>query len=150
MLRFESTGKVGVGSTRKILAECAAIRRPWWRGPMGFETEEAEFPQVLAGRAPLFHPAGVSEEDDLLMALADAAFVLGRLGDWASRFGVKWDVQMHRERWGSIDPTGFSRDLLDQMNKWARRSGVLPQPRGGWVVPPSRQDEVRTRHPGRR
>jgi hypothetical protein len=117
---------------------------------VGFETEEAEFPQVLVGRAPLFHPSGIPEEDDLLMALSDAAFVLARLEDWASRFGVKWQVQMHDERWGSIDPTGCSKELLDQMNKWARRCGVPARPRGGWAVPASRENEVRARYPGRR
>ena len=149
MIRYESTGRVGVSSARKIQKEVGAIRRPWWNGALGFDVDEIDQPVVLSGSTPLFRARGIPDGDDVFMAFADAAFVLERLSDWSRRFKIKWHIGMNDDDWGSIDPSGFSRPLLGQMNKWARRARAAPAGDGTWSVSGERHEELFRKHKGR-
>src|SRR5207247_8225709 len=102
-----------------------------------------------SGSTPLFHKSGIPDEDDLFMAFADASVIVQALSRWAKRFKVKWHVRMNDEDWGSIDPTGRSRPLLDQMNKWARRARVPAQEKRTWPIDEDRRAELLLRHAGR-
>lgn len=147
MLTYETTGKVGASAARIIVREARAIHRPWWREGLGFDAGEVAAPVVLRGRAALFHKHGVPDEDDLFMAFADAVFILERLRDWASRFKVKWHLQMNGDDWGAIDPTGYSRVLMGHMEKWAARAGVPAYTRSTWKVSEERRAELAARYP---
>ena len=150
MIRYSSTGNVGQSAARKIQEEIGTIKREWWQGAIGFDVESFGQPQVLSGQTPLFHQTGIPDEDDLFMAFADAAFILDRLASWSKRFKIKWHLRMNDEDWGSIDPTGLSRALLDQMEKWSRRARVVSEGRGRWTVPEDRRADLLRRHSGRR
>lgn len=150
MLSYETTGRVGASAARKIAAEAAGLQRAWWRGGLGFDLDEAAGPAVLSGATPLFHTSKhIPVDDDLFLAFADAAFILERLEDWARRFKVKWHVRMRDEDWGAVDPSGPTRPLLDQMEKWARRVGVPATGKGTWRIDESRRAELLARHAGR-
>jgi len=147
MLRYESTGRIGASDARKIAGEAAALDRAWWRGGIGFDGEESQGPTVLSGGTPLFHRSvKIPDPDDLFMAFADAAFILERLSDWSRRFKVKWHVRMNDEDWGAVDPSSFTKPLLDQMEKWARRVGVPSGGKGRWRVDESRRAELAARY----
>jgi hypothetical protein len=146
MLKYESASKVGLSSARSILAEAAAVDRAWWNGALGFENLEPAAPEVLKGGVSLFRP-GVGLEDDLFMAFSDMAVVVDLLSDWASRFGVKWHLFMDDEDWGTIDPTGPSQVLLDQLRKWSRRAKVPEAGKAKWLIPDTRRRDISGRHP---
>lgn len=149
MIHYASTHKVKASTCRKIQEEVGAIRREWWRGALGFDVDEADRPVVLSGSTPLFHKTGVPDEDDLFMAFGDASFILSRLEAWSKRFKIKWHVRMNDADWGSIDATGFSRPLLDQMVKWAHRVGATEVERGTWVLSGERMDELLRKYKAR-
>ena len=111
--------------------------------------EESGQPQVLSGSTALFHKSDIPDEVDLFMAFADASFIAQILARWAKRFKVKWHVRMNDEDWGSIDPTGLSRPLRDQMEKWSRRARVLSEGKGKWPIDEARRAELLRRHAGR-
>jgi hypothetical protein len=142
VIQYASTAKVSVSAARKIQEEIGAIHRAWWRGAIGVDAEETDRPAVLSGATPVFHKTGVPDEDDLFMAFADASFILAHLDRWAKRFKIKWHIRMNDEDWGSIDATGLSRPLLDQMEKWARRVGAVEIEKGTWVTPGERLEEM--------
>jgi hypothetical protein len=150
MIEYASTGKVGVSAAGKIQEEAGAIRRPWWRGALGFDADRSDGPVILSGRTPLFHAGGIPDEDDLVMAFADASFIVAQLAAWAKRFRIKWRLRMNGEDWGAIDATGLTRPLLNQMVKWARRAGAVECEKGVWAVPGERLEELSRRHQGRR
>lgn len=142
MIRYESTGKVGVSAARKIQGEVGAIRRTWWQGALGFDVGEIEQPLVLSGSTKLFHGPGIPDEDDVFMAWTDASFILEHLRRWSKQFKIKWHLRMNEDDWGSIDPSGLSRPLLNQMVKWSRRIGAVEIEKGTWVAPGERLDEL--------
>ena len=90
MLRYESAAKVGVSAVQSIIEEIGAIRRTWWRGALGLDPSEEGRPALLSGKTVLFHAHGIPDEDDVFMAFADAAFIVGRLSDWAKRYKIKY------------------------------------------------------------
>lgn len=145
MLRYETTGKVRAAAARTILEEAGAIDRAWWNGGIGFEADEPGGPVELAGRTPLFR-AGVPVQDDLFMAFADMAVIVGRLADWAKRFRLKWRLTMNGDDWGAIDSTGPTPPLLGQLKKWSKRAKVAPAGKGEWVVPEVRKAEILARY----
>ena len=149
MIRYESTGRVGVSAVRKIQEEIGAIGRVWWQGALGFDVGEIDRPMVLSGSTKLFHGPGIPDADDVFMAWTDALFILERLSDWSKRFKIKWRIGMNDDDWGSIDPSGFSGPLLGQMKKWARRVGAREIEKGTWVVPGERLDELTKKYKGR-
>jgi hypothetical protein len=150
MLRYASTGKVGSSAARKIQEEIGQIRRPWWRGAIGFDVDETGQPVDLSGATALFHKKqGIPDEDDLFMAFVDAAFILDRLADWSNRFKIKWNIGMNEDDWGAIDPTGLSRRLLKQVEKWARRARVPSGKSGRWGISAERHEELFRKHKGR-
>jgi hypothetical protein len=150
MLHYESTSRVGVSAIRSIRKDLGQVDRDWWRGALGFDASDEEGPAVLSGRTALFHKSGIPDEDDLFMAFADAAFILGRLAGWAKTHKIKWHLRMHDEDWGAIDPTGFTKPLTEQMGKWAHRLKIFPSGRDAWFVPEDRRAELLARHAGRR
>lgn len=150
MLEYESTGRVRASVSRAIVQDIAGIEREWWRGALGLDASDEGHPSILSGRTPLFHKAGIPDADDLFMAFADAAFILGRLAGWAKRHKIKWHVRMNGEDWGAVDPSGLTKPLIDQMGKWARRSGVFMNGRDTWFVPEDRRSELLARHARRK
>jgi hypothetical protein len=147
MLAYESASKVGVAAVKAILAEAAGVERAWWNGAIGFEIVEApKAPDVLKGGTPLFRP-GVPLEDDLFMSFGDMAAIVELLAGWAERFGVKWRLRMDDEDWGTIDPTGPSQVLLDQLKKWSRRAKVPEAGKAKWMIPDTRRRDIASRHP---
>jgi hypothetical protein len=146
VLSYESAGRVKAADAARIRDEAGAIARAWWRGALGFDEEKG----ILSGATPLFHSSGIEEADDLYMAFCDAAFLVERLADWAKRFKVKWRLRMHDDDWGAVDPTGPTRPLLDQMDKWARRVRAGLEGKGRYVVSEERRAELLERHAGRR
>ncbi len=151
MLRYASTRKVGASALRKIQEEIGSIQRTWWRGAIGLEADEAGPPSILSGSTPLFHaPGAIPDEEDLFLAFADAAFIVGRLADWSRRFTIKWHLTMNGDDWGAIDASGLSPALLGQMEKWARRAKVDSAGKGTWSIPEGRRAELLRRHEGRR
>jgi hypothetical protein len=150
MLQYESTGRVGASVARAINSDIGEINRAWWRGALGVDVSDEGRPSILSGRTPLFHKAGIPDEDDLFMAFADAAFILGRLGGWAKEHGIKWHVRMNAEDWGAVDPGGLTKLLLEQMGKWARRLKIFHSGRDTWFVPEDRREELLARHAGRK
>ena len=150
MIEYASTGRVGVSAALKIQEEVAAIRRPWWRGALGFDADPSDGPVFLSGQTPLFHAGGIPDEDDLFMAFADASFIVAQLAAWAKRFKIKWHLRMNGEDWGAIDATGLTRPLLKQMAKWARRVGAVETERGVWGVSDERLEGLARKHKGSR
>ncbi|HYE97334.1 MAG TPA: hypothetical protein VEJ18_00420 [Planctomycetota bacterium] len=145
MFRYESASKVGVSPARAILSETAAIERAWWNGALGFDVDDPEHPVVLQGGVKLFR-SDVTMEDDLFLAFADMAAIVERLIDWAARYKVKWRLHMHDEDWGTIDPQGISQQLLDQLEKWAKRAKVVSSGKAKWFIPEARREELLARH----
>ena len=137
-------------AVRAIREEIQAIERDWWKGALGFDGGDDERPTILTGRTSLFHQSGIPDSDDLFMAFADAAFILGRLAGWAKKHKIKWHVRMHDEDWGAVDPSGLTKPLLDQMGKWAHRLKIFPSGRDTWFVPEDRRAELLARHAGRK
>lgn len=148
MIRYSSTGKVRASAAEKIQAEVGSIRRRWWQGALGFDPGEIDGPVVLSGAVPLFRAGGIPDEDELFMAFADAAFILERLEGWSKRFRIKWHIHMNGDDWGAVDPTGLSRPLLDQMEKWARRAGAASLGKGRWAVSAERHAALDRKHKG--
>ena len=142
MIRYESTGKVGVSAARKIQEEIGAIARTWWQGALGFDVGEIVHPVLLSGSTRLFHGPGIPYEDDVFLAFADAAFILDHLRRWSKEFKIKWHVRMNDDDWGSIDPSGFSGPLLGQMAKWARRAGAFEIKKGTGSVSSERHADL--------
>lgn len=124
--------------------------RDWWRGPLGFDASDEEGPSILTGRTPLFHKSGIPDADDLFMAFADTAFILGRLAGWAKQHKIKWHLRMHDDDWGAVDPGGFTKPLTEQMGKWAHRLRIFPNGKDTWFIPEDRRAELLARHAGRR
>ena len=150
MLRYESAGKVGVAAVRGILGEIGAIRRTWWRGALGLDPSEEGRPAILSGRTALFHAHGIPDEDDVFMAFADAAFIVGKLAAWAKRHKIKWRLRMNDEDWGAVDPTGLTKPLREQMGKWSGRARVFETGPASWHVPDERRQELLVRYSGRK
>jgi len=150
MLEYASTRKVSASAARKIQEEIGAIRRTWWRGAIGLEAEERDTPSILSGSTPLFHAQGIPDEDDLFLAFSDAAFIAERLADWSKRFTIKWHLAMNGDDWGAIDASGFSPQLLGQMDKWARRAKVAPAGKGSWAIPEERRASLLRKYETRR
>ena len=150
MLRYESTGRVKPSAVRAIREEIQSIERDWWKGTLGFDAADDDHPTVLTGRTGLFTKVGIPDQDDLFMAFADAAFILGKLADWSKKHKIKWHIQMHDDDWGAVDPSGMTRPLLDQMGKWAHRTKIFPNGRDTWFIPEDRRAELLARHAGRK
>ncbi len=145
MLRFESASKVGVSACRSILAEAAGVERAWWHKPLAFENAEPAAPEVLKGGISLFRP-GVPLEDDLFMAFGDMAAVVELLSAWSKAQGVKWHLFNDDQDWGTIDPTGPSQVLLDQLKKWSKRAKVPEAGKAKWLIPDTRRIDISARH----
>ncbi len=150
MLEYQSTGRVPLKAVRVIQEEASSLVRDWWRGRLGLDPSEEGRPATLSGRTPLFHQHGIPDEDDLFMAFADTAFILERLSDWSRRFKIKWRLKMNGEDWGAVDPSGFTRQLLDPMEKWARRVRVFASGRDTWFIPQDRRGELLVKHARRK
>jgi len=150
MLQVESTGRLKPSAIRAIREDVERIERDWWRGGLGFDAAADEGPSTLSGRTPLFHKSGIPDDEDLFMAFADAAFILGRLADWAKKHKIKWHVRMNDEDWGAVDPSGLTKPLLKEMGKWARRLKIFPSGRDTWFIPEDRRAELLARHAGRK
>jgi hypothetical protein len=150
MLHYESTGRVNASVVRAIWSDIGDINRVWWRGVLGFDVSDEGKPSILSGRTPLFHKSGIPDEDDLFMAFADAAFILGRLAGWAKEHRIKWHLRMHDDDWGAVDPSGLTKPLLEQMGKWAHRLKIFPNGRDTWFVPEDRRADLLARHAGRK
>ena len=150
MLRYESTGKVGVAAVGSILEEIGSIRRTWWRGALGLDPSEEGRPSILSGKTPLFHAQGIPDTDDVFMAFTDAAFIVERLAAWARRYRIKWRLRMHDEDWGAVDPVGLTKPLREQMGKWSGRAGVLENGPASWFIPEGRREELLARYAGRK
>lgn len=146
MLHFESASKVGLSAQRAILREMADVERPWWHKPPSFENAEPAGPEFMKGGMALFRP-GVPLEDDLFMAFGDMTALVELLGGWSKAHGVKWHLFMEKDDWGTIDPTGPSQLLLDQLKKWSKRAKVPEAGRGKWMIPDTRRREISDRHP---
>ena len=150
MIQYESASKVSASAIRKMLADIGSMDRVWWRGALGLDADpEAQQPAVVGGKTALFHAHGIPDPDDLFMAFADAVFILERLRDWARRFSVKWHLRMNDEEWGSVDPTGYSKDLRGELEKWSRRAGAAPSGKDRWTISLERRAELLRRHSGR-
>jgi len=70
-----------------------------------YETEPGKFREV-------------DPKDDAVMAYADALFTVQQLQEWAQRYKVSWDVQLHRSR-GRVEPSGpdaAARRLLTELS----------------------------------
>jgi hypothetical protein len=150
VLRYESAGKVGLSAIRSILDEIASIERSWWRGALGLDPSEDGRPAILSGKTTLFHAHGIPDEDDVFMAFADAAFILGKLADWAKRFKIKWRLRMNDEDWGAVDPTGLTKPLREQMGKWSGRARVFESGPATWAIPEDRRSGLLARYAGRK
>jgi hypothetical protein len=150
VLRYESAGKVGVAAVRGILGEIGAIRRTWWRGALGLDPSEEGRPAILSGRTALFHAHGIPDEDDVFMAFADAAFIVGKLAAWAKRHKIKWRLRMNDEDWGAVDPTGLTKPLREQMGKWSGRARVAENGPVSWFIPEERREALLARYAGRK
>ena len=150
MLRYESTAKVGVSAIHSILEETGSIQRNWWKGALGLDPSEEGRPAILSGKTALFHAHGIPDDDDVFMAFADVAFIVGRLADWAKRFKIKWRVRMRDEDWGAIDPTGLTKPLREQMGKWSGRARVFECGPAAWFIPEDRREALLARHGGRK
>ena len=150
MLQYESTGRLKPSAVCAILRDIEGIERDWWRGALGFDAADDERPTVLTGRTALFHKSGIPDDEDLFMAFADAAFILGRLAAWAKKHKIKWHVRMNDEDWGAVDPSGLTKPLLDQMGKWAHRLKIFPNGRDTWFIPEDRRAQLLARHAGRK
>lgn len=150
MLNYESTGRLKSSVIRSILKDIEGLKRDWWRGAIGFDASDEDRPAVLSGRSALFHQTGIPDADDLFMAFADAAFILGRLAEWSKRHKIKWHVRMNDDDWGAVDPSGFTKPLSDQMGKWAHRLKIFPSGKDAWSVPEERRAELLARHAGRK
>jgi len=150
VLRYESAAKVGVSAVQSILEEIGAIRRPWWRGALGLDPSAEDRPAILSGKTALFHGHGIPDEDDVFMAFADAAFIVGRLADWAKRYRIKWHLWMRDEDWGAVDPTGLTRPLREQMGKWSGRAKVFESGSAAWFIPEDRREALLARYAGRK
>jgi hypothetical protein len=150
MLHYESTSRVGTSAIRSIRKDLAQIDRSWWRGPLGLDATDEDRPSVLSGRTKLFHPSGIPDADDLFMAFADAAFILGQLAAWSKKHKIKWHIRMHDDDWGAVDPSGLTKPLIDQMGKWARRIKVFHSGRDTWAIPEDRRAELLARHSDRK
>jgi hypothetical protein len=146
MLRFESASKVGVSAARTILAEAAGVERQWWHGALSFENAEPKAPEALKGGISLFRP-GVPLEDDLFMSFGDMVAVVDLLSAWAKAQGVKWHLFMDQDDWGTIDPTGPSQVLLEQMKKWSKRAKVPEAGKAKWMIPDTRRRDISIKHP---
>jgi hypothetical protein len=133
-----------------MLRDIEGIQREWWRGALGLDASNDQGPSTLAGRTALFHKSGIPDDEDLFMAFADAAFILGQLARWAKRHKIKWHVRMNDEDWGAVDPSGLTPPLLEQMGKWAHRLRIFPSGRDTWFVSENRRAELLSRHAGRR
>jgi hypothetical protein len=133
-----------------MLRDIEGIEREWWRGALGLDASDGQRPSTLAGRTALFHKSGIPDDEDLFMAFADAAFILGQLAGWAKRHKIKWHVRMNDEDWGAVDPSGLTPPLLQQMGKWAHRLRIFPSGRDTWFVSEHRRAELLSRHAGRR
>lgn len=145
MLRIESASKVGVSACRSILAEAKAVDRAWWNKPLSFENAEPAFPEALKGCISLFRP-GVPLEDDLFMGFGDMVAVVELLAGWAGTHGVKWHLFMDADDWGTIDPTGPSQVLLNQLKKWSKRAKVPEAGKAKWLIPDTRRLDISDRH----
>ena len=150
MLTYESTSRVKSSAVHSIRQDIQAIERDWWKGALGFDAGAEDRPSVLAGRTALFYKSGIPDIDDLFMAFADAAFILGRLAGWAKKHKIKWHVRMHDDDWGAVDPSGLTKPLLEQMGKWAHRLKIFPNGRDTWFIPEDRRAELLARHAGRK
>jgi hypothetical protein len=150
VLRYESTAKVGVSAIRSILEETGSLQRTWWKGALGLDPSEEGRPAILSGKTALFHAHGIPDEDDVFMAFADAAFIVGRLADWAKRFKIKWRIRMRDEDWGAVDPTGLTKPLREQMGKWSGRAKVFESGPAAWFIPEDRRQALLARHAGRK
>jgi len=150
MLHYESAGQVKASAVQAIFREIGALSRDWWRGPIGLDASEEGRPAILKGKTALFHSHGIPDGDDVFMAFADAVFILERLSDWAKRFRIKWRIRMRDEDWGSIDPTGMTRQLWEQMGKWSARAGISQSGELGWSVPEERRTELLALYSGRK
>ncbi|HXX92911.1 MAG TPA: hypothetical protein VEN81_04710 [Planctomycetota bacterium] len=148
MIEYTTPGRVRAAHARIIQEEIGQIGRRWWLGALGLEPGVIDGPVVLSGSTPLFRGRGIPDPDDLFMAFGDAAFIVDTLEDWARRFTLKWHIRMNGDDWGAIDPTGLSRPLLDQMEKWARRAGVGPRDKGAWPVSAERREVLFRAYPG--
>jgi hypothetical protein len=147
MLIYESAAKVGVAAAKAILEEAAGVDRVWWCGAVGFErTVAPKAPEILKGGTPLFRP-GVPLEDDLFMAFGDMTAIVDLLSGWAKAHGVKWHLFMDADDWGTIDPTGPSQVLLDQLKKWSKRAKVPEAGKAKWMIPDTRRRDISGRHP---
>lgn len=145
MLRLESASKVGVAAARTILAEAAGVDRAWWHKPLSFENADPSAPEVLKGGVSLFR-SGVPLEDDLFMSFGDMAAVVELLAGWSKAHGVKWHLFMDDRDWGTIDPTGPSQVLLDQLKKWSKRAKVPEAGKAKWLIPDTRRIDISARH----
>ena len=151
MLRYESTSRIRASAVRDIREELAGIRRDWWRCALGFDAADDDGrPSVLSGRTKLFHQSSIPDADDLFMAFADAAFILGQLAAWSKKHKIKWHIRMHDDDWGAVDPSGLTKPLIAQMGKWARRIKVFHSGRDTWFVPEERRAELLARHSDRK
>jgi hypothetical protein len=150
MLSYESTSKIRPAVAKTLRAEIAAIQRDWWRAPLGITGAEDGFPGFLAGRTALFHAHVKPEQDDLFMAFSDAAFILERLAAWSKEHKIKWHLRMREDDWGAVDPSGLTRPLVDQMQKWSRRAGVFAAGKQSWAVDEARREALLARHAGRK
>ena len=150
MIHYESTGKVSASVARSIAGDIGLIEREWWRGALGVDASEEGRPAILSGRTPLFHRSTIPDADDLFMAFADAAFILGRLAGWSKKHKIKWHVRMNDDDWGAVDPGGLTKPLIEQMGKWAHRLKIFPNGRDTWFIPEDRRAELLRRHAGRK
>jgi hypothetical protein len=150
MLAYESTSRVKTSAVRAIRSDIQEIQRDWWKGVLGFDASDDERPSTLSGRTPLFHKSGIPDPEDLFMAFADAAFILGRLAGWAKRHKIKWHVRMNDEDWGAVDPSGLTKPLIEQMGKWAHRLKIFPSGRDTWFIPEDRRTDLLARHANRK
>ena len=146
MLRFESASKVGLSDARAILAEMEDVQRAWWNRAPSFENAEPAGPEFMKGGISLFRP-GVPLEDDLFMSFGDMAALVELLAGWSKARGVKWHLFMDEDDWGTIDATGPSQVLLDQLKKWAKRAKVPEAGKAKWLIPDTRRQEIAARHP---
>jgi hypothetical protein len=151
MLRYESTSRLKPSVIRAIQKDVQATERDWWKGALGFDAaDDDEHPSTLSGRTALFYKTGIPDAEDLFMAFADAAYILGRLAGWSKQHKIKWHIRMHDDDWGAVDPSGFTKPLADQMGKWAHRLKIFPNGRDTWFIPEDRRAELLARHAHRK
>jgi hypothetical protein len=150
MLRYESAAKVGVSAIDSILGEIGSIRRNWWRGALGVDPSEEGRPAILSGKTALFHAHGIPDDEDVFMAFADAAFIVGWLAGWAKRFKIKWRIRMNDDDWGAVDPVGLTHPLREQMGKWSGRAKVFENGPASWYIPEDRREALLARHADRK